>query len=194
MSATTRWGGAAAAALVALAIAVDAGAAVHHADFDTSALSGTAATLEFSVFDLDLVDGNNSVTLSGSLFAAPESLSDAGGLGQLLLDHTLSSSLVFDVDFTTNSTDVPADRFIVSVLDPLTSFTLFDTDLENDALLIIDLIGNGVVQTATTLTPVGEPGGVPPAVPEPATLLLVVVGAPAAWLVKRQRRSSGRSR
>lgn len=179
------------ATILVLGAVTGARAALFSASFDTSALSGTAASLEFSLFDLDLVDANNTVTLSGPLFAAPETLSDAGGFEQRLVDHTLGSSLVFDVDFTTNSTDVPADRFIFSVLDPLTSFTLFDTDLENDALLIIDLIGDGEVQVATTLTPIGQPGNGAPTVPEPATLTLIMLGVPVAWVVQRQRRLTG---
>jgi hypothetical protein len=189
-----RWRALIVVTIVVLGPMTEARAALYSATFDTSALSGTAASLEFSLFDLDLVDGNNTVTLSGPLFAAPDTLSDAGGFEQRLVDHTLGSSLIFDVDFTTNSTDAPADRFIFSVLDPLTSFTLFDTDLENDALLIIDLIGDGEIQAATTLTPIGQPGNGAPAVPEPATLMLVMLGAPVAWAVQRQRRLTGSMR
>lgn len=180
--------------------------AAYTVTLNTSSLAGTSARLEFDLFDGDAA-ANNSVTVSsivsnGTFVASdcslgctggpPFVISDALGLGQLLYDLTLGTSLSFSLAFTTNYAGVPgtdpADRFALSLLDPGTNFTLVATDIAfpDDALLAVDLTGAGTVQAAGVTSPaIGIL-----AVPEPGSLLL----ATTALLALAGRRGFGASR
>jgi hypothetical protein len=175
---------------------------------DTTALSGTSARLEFTLFDGDFTD-NNSVTISGlatdGTFQAtdctvscvggpPFVISDTGGFGEFLQDLTLGNTVSFDLALTASFAGVPgavSDRFVLSLLDPGTNFTLVDTDLDllsdaipfQDALLVIDLVGP-VVQVAGTTNPKIHVTAV---VPEPSTMLLLTLGI-SLILCRRTRR------
>jgi hypothetical protein len=169
--------------------------------FDTSALAGTAARLDFSLIDGDSA-ANNSATIgafstdgvlggvdctvscSGS---SPYVISDTGGLGQLLQDLTLGSFLSFDLSFSGNFNGAGGglpDRLSLLLLDPA-NFTLVDTDLDSpptqDALLQVDLAPDARVQVALTSNPI--PPGV---IPEPNATSLVGLGL--ALLSMRSRR------
>ncbi|MGZ8190132.1 MAG: NF038129 family PEP-CTERM protein [Methylococcaceae bacterium] len=156
--------------------------------FDTSALAGTTATLDFSLFDGDLAV-NNAVTISnfsgGGLISADCSVScsstasgyvidDSSSMfGQLLQTLTLGTLLSFELNPTANFAGGAPDRMILWLLDPNTNFTLIDTNLDllsdaipyEDALLVINFGAGGVtVQQAGTR------------IPEPDTLLLMLLG------------------
>ena len=174
---------------------------------NTSTLAGMPGRLEFSLLDGDAV-ANNTVSISniasnGAFVATdcsigctggPTSfvLDDGVGLGQLLYDLTLGTSLSFDLSFTTNFGGVagidPPDLFVLSLLDAGTNFSLVRTDLlpPADALLTVDLIGSGVVQTAGTTNPI-----VGLVVPEPGSLALTAVALLA--LVGRRRAAAVRT-
>ena len=174
---------------------------------NTSTLAGMPGRLEFSLLDGDAV-ANNTVSISniasnGAFVATdcsigctggPTSfvLDDGVGLGQLLYDLTLGTSLSFDLSFTTNFGGVagidPPDLFVLSLLDAGTNFSLVRTDLlpPADALLTVDLIGPGVVQTAGATNPI-----VGLAIPEPGSLALTAVALLA--LVGRRRAAAVRT-
>lgn len=154
--------------------------------FDTSALAGTTATLDFSLFDGDLA-ANNAVTISnfsgGGLISADCSVScsstasgyvidDSFMFGQLLQTLTLGTSLSFELTPTANFAGGTPDRMVFWLLDS-SNFSLIDTNLDlpsdaipyEDALLVIDFGAGGVtVQQAGTQ------------IPEPDTLLLMLLG------------------
>ena len=157
---------------------------------NTSSLANLPGRLEFDLLDNDGV-ANNSVVVSNiasngtfvgtdcsvGCTGGPTSfvLSDAIGLGQLLYDLTLVTSLSFDLSYTTNFGGLAGtdpDRFKLNLLDSGTNFTLVGTNLlpPSDALLAIDLVGSGVVQTASLTNPI-----VGLAVPEPGSLALTAV-------------------
>jgi len=195
MRTTAGWG-ALVAFLAALLAGVwaapdDARAAAFVVTIDTTSLAGADVQLEFDLFGFDDVDDNNSATIAGIL-PAPEILTDAGGLGQLLHEITLADSLSFSLDLTTNFAGGPGgpDRFALFLLDPLTSFSLVDTDLEGDALLLIDLVGPPVVQVAGVTTP-PVTVVVTSAVPGPSTGALMGI-AVFALLASRSFRSTRR--
>ena len=121
---------------------------------DTSALAGTAAQLEFDLFGLDDLDGNNTALLAGPAVGAPVLLTDAGGLGQLLQDTILGNSVAFTVDLSSvfEPGSAEPDRFAFFLLDPVTSFSLVATDLEGDALLRADLVGGALAVFAAAVT------------------------------------------
>jgi hypothetical protein len=150
---------------------------------DTSALAGTAAQLEFDLFGLDNLDGNNTALLAGPAVDPPVLLTDAGGLGQLLQDAILGSSLQFTVDLSSvfEPGSAQPDRFAFFVLDPATSFSLVDTDLEGDALLLADLVGGDLAIFAAAVTTPSVPLQVQ-AVPEASSLLLIALGLPLTLL------------
>jgi hypothetical protein len=201
---SARWQARSAAWAMVVAVCAAGPAAATLITFDTSALAGTAARLDFSLIDGDFAD-NNSVTIgefstdgvlggvdctvscSGS---SPYVISDTGGLGQLLQDLTLGSFLSFDLSFSGNfdgaGGGVP-DRLSLLLLDPGTNFTLVDTDLDSpptqDALLQADLAPGARIQVAGASSPI--PPGV---VPEPAAASLVGLGL--ALLGFRSRRRS----
>ena len=160
--------------------------------FNTSALAGSAARLDFSLLDGDFVN-NNSVTIgafstdgilggvdctvscSGS---SPFVISDAGGLGQFLQDLTLGSFISFDLSFTSNFDATGGgtpDRFALLLLDPNTNFTLVDTNLDSpltqDAILQADLAPGAQVQIATVSSP-----SLPGSIPEPGVATLFGLG------------------
>jgi len=178
---------------LAAALAAPQDALAYAVTLDTSSLAGTSGRFEFVLLDGDLA-ANNSVTVSaiagnGTLVGTDCSvgctggpstfvLDDTLGFGQLLYDLTLGTSLRFDLSFTTNYAGVPGtdppDRFALSLLDPGTNFTLVRTNLSfpADALLTVDLIGAGAVQTASVVSP---NVGVSLAVPEPGSLALTAI-------------------
>ena len=166
---------------------------------NTSSLAGVPGRLEFALLDGDSV-ANNSVVISnvvsngtfvgtecsvGCTGGPPFVINDALGLGQFLYDLTLGTSVSFDLSFTTNYGGVPGtdppDRFALSLLDPGTNFTLVSTNLlfPADALLTIDLIGSGVVQAASSISP-----SVGISIPEPGSLVLATTALLA--LVRRR--------
>lgn len=167
---------------------------------DTSALAGTSGRLEFLLLDGDGVANNTAVVSNiasngtfvgtdcsvGCTGGPPFTLSDSLGLGQFLYDLTLGTTLSFDLSVTTNYGGVPgtdpADLFALSLLNPVTNFSLVTTDLAfpPDALLTIDLTGSGVVRIAGTTSPNVAVG----VVPEPGSLALTAVALLA--LVRRQ--------
>ena len=125
-------------------------------------------------------------------------LDDSLGFGELLYDFArLGTSLSFDLSYTTNYGGVlgtdPPDRFALFLLDPNTNFSLVRTNLDvpSNALLTVDLIGSGVVRTASFVSPsIGiSVGGL--AVPEPGSLALVAVALLA--LVRRRAMVAFRS-
>jgi len=180
--------------------------------FNTAALAGTSARLEFSLFDGDFNLGNNSVTIAslttnGALGAVDCSLSCTGGppftitealgLGQYLQDLTLGSVFSFDLSFTTNFSGVNApDRLVLSLLDAGTNFTLVDTDLDflndpvpaQDAILVLDLVPGGPPLLPTVSNP-GLPSTVVPT-PGSAVLLGIGLAALAARRIRNRRLGS----
>jgi hypothetical protein len=178
---------------VAACVASPAGATL--ISFDTTTLAGTSARLDFSLLDGDFDLGNNnatiaSITTDGSLGAADCSVGCSGGppytideslaLGQYLQDLTLGSFLSFDLSFTTNFSGSNApDRLSLLLLDPVTNFTLVDTNLDfpddavpvQDALLLVDLAPGARIQLASDTNP-----SVPGSIPEPGTIGLIGLG------------------
>lgn len=186
---------------LAAAFGVAANASAYSVVFDTSSLSGQAGRFEFLLLDGDAV-ADNAVTVgnlasngapagtecvlgctpAGASFVVDDGLA----LGQLLVDLTLGTVFSFDLSFTTNFAGVPGvdppDRLAVSLLDPATNFTRVTTDLlfPADALLTIDLIGNGVIQRARVTSPtIGF------TVPEPGMSWLIAL--PLVWVVAGRR-------
>lgn len=178
-------------------------AAVH---IDTSTLAGTDGTLEFLLLDGDGV-ANNTVTISGITTngtlqgtdctigctgGPPYIIDDGFGLGEFLQSLNLGTFVSFDLAFTTNfasdGTNAP-DRFSLSLLDSSGSFTLVNTDLDflndpipaQDALLIIDLQGEGQLRLPTVTDP-----AITVSVPEPGTLALFALGS--VMLLRRRNR------
>jgi hypothetical protein len=161
---------------------------------DTSALAGTAAQLEFDLFGLDDLDGNNTALLAGPAVGPPLLLTDAGGLGQLLQGTVLGSPLEFTADLSSvfEPGSAQPDRFAFFVLDPATSFSLVDTDLEGDALLRADLVGGAVAIFAAAVTTPSIPLQVQ-GVPAASSLLLIALGLTllrVLWPGCRARRHS----
>ena len=164
-------------------------------NIDTTTLAGTDARLEFTLLDGDFT-ANNSVTISGITTngtlggtdctvgcsgGPPYAIDDSIGLGQLLQDLNLGTFVSFFLNYTTNFSGISSpDRFSLLLLDPGTNFTLVDTNLDfpsdpvpvQDALLVIDLQGEGQTQAATATTP-----SIGVAVPEPGTLALLALGS-----------------
>lgn len=189
---------------VAALCAGPAGATV--ISFNTTALAGNPARLEFSLFDGDFDLGNNSVriaslTTDGSLGTAdcslscsggpPYTITDSGGLGQYLQDLTLGNVFSFDLAFTTNFSGMNApDRLVLNLLDAGTNFTLVDTDLDflndpvpaQDAILVLDLVAGSQPQLPTASNP-GVPGAIVP-VPGSAALLGVGLAVLAARRIR----------
>jgi hypothetical protein len=198
------------ALLVTLGLIVAVGAMARDASalpvaLDTSSLAGTAGRFELLLLDLD-AGAQNTVSVGniatdgapsgvdctvGCSSGASYTLDDRGGLGQLLFDLTLGTFFRFDLGFTANFAGIPGvdapDRFALSLLDPVTNFSLVSTeiDLPPSALLTVDLAGSGIVRVAARTDPrIGI------AVPEPGTALLVVLALTA--LASRRRSSSCR--
>lgn len=157
----------------------------------TAPFAGVSGRLEFVLLDNDFLSGN-SVTISNiasngvfvgtdcsiGCTAGPSSfvLDDSLGFGQLLYDLTLGTVVTFELSFTTNysaSPGIDPDQLRVNLLDPATNFTLVRTDLlpPSDAVLAVDLVGNGIVQSPTVVTPVSEVNQVP----EPGSIALAAI-------------------
>ena len=101
-------------------------------------------------------------------------LDESSSLGQFLQDLLLGTTISFDLTFTTNYSGTgDPDALVLMLLDPITNFTLVDTDLDanpapipfQDALLILALQGSGQITDGD-----GRRSGHGSAVPEPATL------------------------
>lgn len=198
---------------IVLLHAPDAVAISFDVSIGTGVLSGTAAALEISLIAGDNTDGNNTAKLTlfttdGVLGSAASTgnvtgalpadvtMDESAGLGQVVQEVTLGNSIAFRVNLTTDfAGGLDFDRFDVFLLDPATSFTLVDTDLEGDALLKILLVGppnlvsasvSGGIQpnepgVTVTLTPVQV-------VPWPGTAPLVWTGlATLFWGASRRR-------
>jgi hypothetical protein len=186
------------AVLLAAAGLADAASAIT-VTMNTTSLASTSGRFEFLLLDGDAAV-NNSVTISsvvsngsfvgtdcaiGCTGGPPFVLDDSLGLGQFLYDLTLGTSFSFDLDYTTNFAGVlgtdPPDRFALSLLDPGTNFTLVRTDIlfPPDALLIIDLIGGGIVQAASTTDPSVTVNAPVAAIPEPSAVALMALGLAA---------------
>ena len=158
---------------------------------DTSSKAGTNATLSIALFDGDFT-ANNQATISnlqtvGGTFGLttciigcqdlpPFVLNDNTSFGEFLQELTLGSFLSFDLIFTNafnNGVGATSDLVIGELLDTVTSFALFDTDLDDpnapvpyqDALFVADLASNRVIGAANLTT-----------VPEPASLALMASG------------------
>jgi hypothetical protein len=163
---------------------------------DTTALAGTAAQLEFDLFGLDDLDGNNTALLAGPAIGAPVLLTDAGGLGQLLQDTILGNAVAFTVDLSSvfEAGSAEPDRFAFFLLDPVTSFSLVATDLEGDALLRADLVGGALAVFAAAVTTPSVPVQAQvQAVSGASSLLLVALGLALLhllWPGRHARRGS----
>jgi hypothetical protein len=183
--------------LVALTLAQIRDASAVLINIDTSVLAtGTSATLDFALIDGDFDLGNSTVTISdlatdgtpgstvctdGCAGTDPYVIDESFGLGQLSWNLVLGTYVQFNLAFTSNfsGTGVP-DLLVLNLLDPDTSLTLIDTDLDaleapipyQDALLLFALTGDGERTDPTVITPVGEP---PVSVAEPSALGLVVL-------------------
>jgi hypothetical protein len=131
----------------------DAFAIPVNVSINTAAISETSAFLAFDLFDFDGVSNNSTVVLAFSTDSTPESaattgdvsgslpgtvtISDTVGVGELLQGISLGSTLAFVLDLTTNFAGGQPDSFSLFLLDPATSFSLVDTNLLGDALLLL---------------------------------------------------------
>lgn len=133
---------------------------------DTSSLAGTGARLEINLLDGDTVFGNNSASAFGNTIFDPD---------QILHDFVAGGILTFDLSFTHNFAGGDRDVLVINLLDPGTSFSLLDTDLDalnapvpyQDALLVCEL------SNAACLVPTFSDPNVTVTVPEPGPLGLL---------------------
>lgn len=176
---------------------------------NSSALNGSSARLDFQLLDGDLT-ANNSATLSalntngtlqgfdctlGCAGGPPFVINDALGLGQFIQDLVLGTALSFDLGITDNFAGGDADLLVLNLLDPVTNFTLVDTNLDalagpvpyQDALLVFNLQTRQFLFPSVTSPVIGV--STPLAgVPEPNIFLLLMGGALVVLsIVARQR-------
>jgi hypothetical protein len=160
---------------------------------DTSSFSGTDGQLAFDLIDGDGANNNTAIISSfstdGTLGSAsseggvsgdlpgPVNITDTALVNELLQEISLGSSISFRVDLTTNfAGGVLPDSFSFFLLDSAGLFSLVTTDLLGDALFTIDIDGTPAgVLTVAGLTEPSVPLSVT-AVPEPSSLLLVILG------------------
>ena len=164
-------------------------------NLDTTSLAGVPAVLDFSLIDGDGLANNsvtissivadvplgNSVCLIGCSGGPPFTVDDASSFGQFLQYLTLGNRMAIDLNFTGNFAGAGApDRLSLSLLDPASSFTLVDSDLDfasdpvpvQDALLIVDFVpGPPIIRLASASNP-----SLPLAVPEPGVDVLFPLG------------------
>ncbi len=201
-----------AGALCLAGVAHDAVAVQVSLDTSTLLLFGTRARLEFVLYDADFAANNSariaSISTDGVLGAVdcsfgctavpPFTLDDALTFGEFLQDLTLGSSVLFELSFTSHySGNGTSDRLVLSLLDPDTNFTLVDTDLDfaiapvafQDALLFVDLAGDGRIQVAGASNP-----SIPINIPEPGAGALFSFGLALVGGQRIRRRSSSVSR
>ena len=101
----------------------------------------------------------------------------------------LGSEIRFRLDLGPGSPpEVLPDAFSLFLLDPSSSTSLVDTDLLGDALLIVDLTGDGIVSVSGTSTP-NVPNVVVGvmAVPEPTPLFLLATSLLLLLAMRRRR-------
>lgn len=211
---SSKWQKRCAAFVMTVAACAACPAAATLVSFDTSSLAGSAARLDFSLLDGDFTE-NNSVTIAslstdGTLGGVDCTLScsggpsyvitDTGGLGQFLQDLTLGSYFSFDLGFTTNYPGSGApDRLSLLLLDPLTNFTLVDTDLDflsdpvptQDALLVVDLAPGAQIQLPTETDPNVQGTGT---IPAPGAGGLVALGLALLSGLRIRRKPSAQAR
>jgi hypothetical protein len=176
----------------------------------TSALSGQGGLLAFDLFGLDGADGNNRVRIqslitdgllgpaltvgdvTGSL-PGPVDVTEAAGFGELLQAIRFGDEIRLLLDATTAfaSSDGQADRFGLFLLDPVTSLSMVDTDLDGDALFTVDFVGGarGIGLTlASATTPAVPVTGTVVRAPAPETWALLAGGLPlVAWRHLRRK-------
>jgi hypothetical protein len=178
-------------------------AATYQVSIDTSSLSGTAASLAFDLTDSDASNTTAVVSnfatngtvgavvsatagVSGSLPGAV-TLTDAEFFNSLVQAITLGTALSFTLDMDTALSGSVPDAFAFSILDAAGALSIVDTDLDADVLLLLEANGTpgGNLSVAGESTPSVPVSATPAAVPAPATVLLLVVGA--ALLFSRRR-------
>lgn len=191
-------------AFLLLAAPCMAGAATLSVSIDTTALSGTAASLAFDLIDGDGSLGNNSVivsgftsggtlgsaTVSGGVSGTPPevTLTDTSAFNELLQFLTLGTSISFTVTLTDNinagSTD--PDQFALYLLDGAGLASLVATTqlVGANALFAYDINGQspGNLQVFSLSGGVNNPNwtatiNLPSGVPEPGTLALFGLGS-----------------
>jgi hypothetical protein len=188
------------ALLASAAILAAAPAEVSAAPFDvqinTSALSG-GGLLAFDLFGFDAQPGNNAVTVTrfdpAPALVGPTMptgdvtgqlpgtvvISDSQFFGEALQQVNLGGTLSFALDVTTSFSGGPGDPndlFGVFLLDPASSFSLINTDLLQDALLLVDIVGGGQGFQLSVASITQPPIGVTVGVPLPGGLVLVASG------------------
>jgi hypothetical protein len=176
---------------------------------DLSPLAVTSARLDFDLFDGDTLSNNNAVTISNLMtdgtWAVPPggcSIGCNGGptyqvsddpFGQLLIDLAfaapgtyVSFELAFTNVFVADGTNAP-DRLTLNLLDPVTNFSLVDTDLDiNDPVPVQDAVLYVDLKDPTDIVLAGR--GVSVTVPEPTSLALVLL---ALAVLTRRRAGLG---
>ena len=187
----TKWILGFALALACLDSPGSAQAATLNISINTTSLSGTSGRFEFDLFDGDSVV-NNTATISnintdgilgtvdctiGCTGTSPYTLDDSLGFANLLQDLTLGTVFSFTLNYTNNFTSGTPDQLVLFLLDPLTNFTLLNTNLDlpySDALVLVTLDGtpNNIALSDN-------------AVPEPTTALLFTLCLPLLLLRKR---------
>ena len=172
-------------------------------NINTASLTGSAAKLDFQLFDGDFV-ANNTATVSGlatnGTFQArdcsvgcsggpPFVINDALGFGEFTQNLVLGTVLSFNLTSTNAFAGGDADLLILNLLNAATGFTLVDTNLDalsapipfQDALLVLNL------RTGQLLTPtVTNPFIAVTAISEPRSLLLLMIGS-AVFFWRRSR-------
>ena len=165
---------------------------------NSSALNGTSARLDFQLLDGDLT-ANNSATLSafntngtlqgfdctvGCAGGPPFVINDALGFGQFIRDLVLGTALSFDLGFTNNFAGGDADLLVLNLLDPVTNFTLVNTNLDalagpvpyQDALLVLNFQTRQLLFPSVSSPVIGVSTPIA-GVPEPNLFLLLMGGA-----------------
>jgi tetratricopeptide (TPR) repeat protein len=184
--------------VVALVAALPSGSALADTidvHVDTTALSGSSATLAFDFIDGDgLVNNSLSIeNFQSDAVIGPESttgdvtgafpgtvkLSDTQFFNELLLPATLGSSISFKIDYT-NAAGSPPDSLSLFLLDAAAINSLVTTNLSGDALLEIDMNGShsGAVLLPSAISPgvgITVASSSPTLTPEPRLVILLCV-------------------
>ena len=190
-------------AFLLLAVVGTAQATTLSVSIDTSALSGTAASLAFDLIDGDGSSGNNSVSISGftsdaTLGSASVSggasgslpavtLTDSSGFNELLQFLSLGISISFTVTLTDNhgTAGSDPDQFAFFLLDGfgINSLVATTQPVGANALFTYDITGHkpGSLQVYSPVGGTGNPAWTATIVnssglPEPGTLALFGLG------------------